>query len=57
MVSFQIRRIKVIELHKQPAEEVRFTVTSRRLSLKTKSVEKGIVIAALWHIGTKAQPE
>lgn len=57
MVSFQIWRIIVIELHKQPAEEVRFPVTSRRFSLKTKRVEKGIVIAAPWHIGTKAQPE
>lgn len=57
LVSFQIWRIMVIEVHKQPAEGVRFPVTSRRFSLKTKRVEKGIVIAAPWHIGTKAQRE
>lgn len=56
-VSFQIWRIMVIEVHKQPAEGVRFPVTSRRFSSKTKRVEKGIVIAAPWHIGTKAQRE
>lgn len=57
LVSFQIWRIMVIEVHKQPAEGVRFPVTSRRFSSKTKRVEKGIVIAAPWHIGTKAQRE
>lgn len=57
MVSFQIWGIIVIELRKQPAEEVRFTVTSRRFGSETKRVGKGIVIAAPWHIGTKAQPE
>lgn len=40
-VSFQIWRIIVIELHKQPAEEVRFAVTSRRFSSKNKESGKG----------------
>lgn len=40
MVLFQIWRIKVIELHKQPAEEVRFTVTSRHFSLGNKESGK-----------------
>lgn len=39
-VSFQIWRIMVIELHKQPAEEVWFTVTSRRFTLGNKESGK-----------------
>lgn len=40
IVSFRIWRIIVIELHKQPAEEVRFTVTSRHFSLGNKESGK-----------------
>lgn len=40
VVSFQIWRIIVIELHKQPAEEVRFPVTSRRFTLGNKESGK-----------------
>lgn len=56
-VSNQFWSLIVIELHKQPAQEVRVPVTCRRFSLETKRAEKGIVIAAPWHIGTKAPPE
>lgn len=47
----------MIELHKQPAHEVRVPVKYRHFSLETKRAEKGIVIAVPWHIGTKAPPE
>lgn len=40
MVSYQIWRLMVIELHKQPAEEVRFSVTSRRFTLGNKESGK-----------------
>lgn len=61
MLSFQIWRFFLIELHKQTCKRKKKKSDSLShpdtLVLETKRVEKGIVIAAQWHIGTKAQPE